>query len=432
MSADKSRRQLITAAAIVALLPGGAALTSARRPIWVPPSWSADKLLIGLNCFQPFGFGFPFINGGANDDGILPAARLATIKNAGFDFVRLVIDPEALLTADGASNSVTINLDARIHEITVAIERRLAAGLKVIADLHFHAGEISVQAGWQYDNVLDGLHGPKFIRLDFVTARLAEALKVFSPAEVAFELFNEPPFPQIVPTSRWIASLERLWLSARSHLGNHTLIVGGNALNAFDSKQAGAGRTSGLTALDARRFDQNTGFAIHDYEGAVFTQQGVVNTIYRYMRGLTYPATDHPGGRAAAEHAFLEAAGNDHTAIDAVVNHHHWASSLSQYFSTYGDQAALVARLSIVLAWAESAGLTRNHIMITETGVNFAGNDDAPEDSAALRLRHARQNAQAAHINCLVVHQMQGDGFGIQSPASPWRFNEKILAALFD
>jgi hypothetical protein len=385
-------------------------------------------LRIGLNCLQPFGYGYPFANGGI-DARALPDARLATIKAVGFDFVRMAIDPEALLTADGASYATTTELDRRVGEVVAGIKRRLSAGLRVMVDLHFHGSAVTVAPGWQSADVLDGVRAAKFSRLRFILISLAAALHAFSPDDVALELFNEPPYPNEVATSNYIRMIEDLWEHARIELREHTLVISGNALGAYDSKLAGA--RSGLTALTASHFDSNTIFTAHDYEGPAFTHQGVAGSPYEHMRNLVYPAADHPGGRPAAEASFIAAAGADRAAINTVVRRTDWASSLAEYFAHYGSRTGLATRLAVLTDWSDAARLSRKQIAIGEFGVNFAAPNKASATSAARRIRDVRENAAQAGLNCIVLHEMQGSDFGIQAPSPPWAFDQAIMAALF-
>lgn len=397
-----------------------------------------DRPLIGLNCLQPFGFNYPYTNGGA-DATVLPDARLTKIKDTGFDFVRLAVDPETLLFADSASNVTTTVLDSRIAEIITGIARRTALGLKVMVDIHFHGALVTVQSGWQYTDVFDS--GTKSTRLGFVLARLAAAIHAArttcSSGMVCIEIFNEPPSPALITTASYITHIESWWAQTRAAAPLHTIVVGGNNLNAIDGTPAGS--ASGLTSLTASHFDANTAFSIHRYEPPVFTHQDVTGNLFQYMLDLKFPTSTHPGGQSAAEASFTSTANSegDHdgvtaaSAIDNVVTQTTFYSSLNKAFSTYGSETLLKTYQDVATNWASSAGLSNKYIFNTEIGVNFVGATDATETSAAAWVSAMRNNAFASNIGCLVIHEMQGSDFGIQNTSNPWAFNSSIQTALF-
>lgn len=397
-----------------------------------------DKLQIGLNCFQPFGFGYPFANGG-DDATVMPDARITKIKTTGFDFVRLVVDPEALLTADSASNVTTTQLDSRIAEVIAGVARRTGLGLKVMVDFHFHGTAVSVSSGWDFISVFDG--GTKATRVGFVLARLAAAIHTATrtscyPANVCLEIFNEPPPAADVATATYITQLETWWAQVRAVMPLHTILVGGNNYNAMDGTPAGA--ASGLTSLTASHFDANTGFVIHNYESPAYTHQGVDGTIYQYGHNISWPATANVS-EAAVKSAWTAATvseGNHDgvtasTALDLVVTQDTFFSSIHQFYATYGTRAALATYLAVATGWSDSAGISRKRIFNTEFGCNFAGSDDTDDASAAAFVTAVRQNADTAGINCIVIHEMQGSNFGIQNTSTPWAFNSSIQTALF-
>jgi hypothetical protein len=387
--------------------------------------------MIGLNCLQPFAWTYPFANGG-NDATVMPDARLTTIKTTGFDFVRMAVDNSALLGADSASNVTTTVLDTMIAEIITGIQRRTALGLKVILDFHFKGDISNYVAGYGFADVFDG--GTKAARMSFVAARLGAALHTninngCGRANVCYEFFNEPPSPATVSTASYIVQLEAWWTAIRAAMPLHTIVVAGNNLNAYDGTPAG--QASGLTSLTASHFDVNTGFAYHDYENGPFTMQGAgTYGPYSYGNGIRYPASLN-SSESAVSSAFTTAAGSDTNAINMVVTQTTWASSIHQYFVTYGSKSLRAARLKVATDWSDAAGISRKRIFNTEGGVAFNASDDASDADAAQWIQDAKDNATAAGISCMTVHEMQGSTFGIQNTTTPWAFNASIQAALF-
>jgi hypothetical protein len=424
----------------VTIYAPGATVEVLDKPlVWGDPT----KLMVGMNCFQPFGFGAssggvytytgngPFTNGGV-DTVVLPDARLAAIKSAGFDFVRMVVDVAALLAAP---NDAT--LDGLIAQLIAGAMRRVNAGLRVIVDMHVLPGNHPVH-GWSRNDLIDGPSGPKMTRMKYVVARLAAAMSgPCPPSSVCLELYNEPGRASAYVTSSYLTQIKDYWSAVRAAC-RFTLIVGGSFNNALDKTPSGDVR-DGLTALTASNFDANTGFAFHDYTPPVFCMQGVAGSVYEDMHGLTFPLTDYPGGLAQAKADFTTAANalGHANNINTVVTQTTWFSSLDQAFTKYGTKALLATYLKTVTGWADAAGIPRRRLLNTECGVSFRKADtlgtagDATDASAAAWLQALRENAQSAGIGCITIHEMQGSDFRLMETSAPWAVNGVIKAALF-
>lgn len=422
---------------LLALLGSGATVAAPVSDFrWNP----GGATLIGFNSLQPFGYGQstgsfgsatytsdPFTNGGA-DSVVMPDARLAVLKNAGFDFCRMAVDVAVLCAA--ANDTV---LDARIAEIIAGVQRRVAAGFKVILDMHVLLSGQHGVPGWSASDLIDGPDGVKFTRLKYVVARLAQTMASggTSTSTVCIELFNEPPLvSEFSGKTAWETQAQSLWSAVRA-VCDYTLVVGGSDLNAVDGLLSGYVGTSGMTALNPANFDDNTGFAFHFYESPVFTHQGVPGGPYQYMSNLTFPASDYPGGLAQAKSDFTAAAGGDANAINSVVTQDSWASSLYTHFNTLGSKANLATRTAVLTSWANTHGIASHRIMNTEFGVAFNGGSDAPEQSAANFVQAVREVSQAAALGSITLHEVQGSAFGFQNSSTPWAINSAIASALF-
>ncbi len=189
---------------VLLLLSGSTVATALRSPMRFT---APNKPLVCLNELQPFGFGLsshrlgsttydidPFRNGG-DDPQVMPDERLQNIRSVGFDCVRMAIDIAALMAA-----SDDAMLDRLVEQLMAGISRRVTVGLKVIADIHPLPSGAHPVSGFADVDIIDGPMGPKFRRLLQVVSRLAarNRRQDFYPAEVALELFNEPPAPSSV------------------------------------------------------------------------------------------------------------------------------------------------------------------------------------------------------------------------------------------
>jgi hypothetical protein len=188
------------------------------------------------------------------------------------------------------------------------------------------------------------------------------------------------------------------------------------------------------------KFDDNTGFAFHAYEPALFTQQGSPG-FFSHVHGLTFPAASHPGGQRKAEKDFETSVNTDATLspygkrelIRGFVDTKRHSYSFARYWADFGNRAALARRLEVVTAWADANHLDRRQIMDTEFGV--ARNRDgcsaaASDESAAEFIRSTVAISIAARLGVITIHEAQGSCFAISMSRAPFTFDRPILEAL--
>ena len=99
------------------------------------------------------------------------SGRLLELRQAGFDFIRLNIDPGPLLAADPTG------LDRLISEIDFALTSTLAAGLKVVLDIHPSDGH----PAWGAEKITSGTSQPVFQRYLGIVRRAARLVDGFDP-----------------------------------------------------------------------------------------------------------------------------------------------------------------------------------------------------------------------------------------------------------
>ncbi|QIO35872.2 cellulase family glycosylhydrolase [Bradyrhizobium sp. 1(2017)] len=407
----------------------------------------SGRTLVCMNVFQPFGYGksigppgsavytaSPFENGGS-DTQVLPNSRLELAKSLGFDCLRMVVDVGALMSAETEPQ-----LDALVEQIGIGISRRIRSGLRVIVDVHpFPVGTHPVP-GFADVDLIDGPDGPRFQRLIHVVRKLAQAVRDhFSAAEVAVELFNEPPPPESFRTRRaWNEQVEYYWRQIRVVLPSHTLIVAGTGYAGLDGLISGD-PSAGVVNLRPEQFDANTGFAIHPYESATFTHQGYPG-FFSHVRALPFPAGDEAAMRRAKE-MFRNTVIDDPSlsllekfklVLGFVYRGSH-SYSFDKYSTEFGNVELLSKRLNVVTAWADKHHLSRRQIMNTEFGVNHDQDGCSGKASAVSAfnfIRAIRDISDASKLGLITIHQLQGDCFGIASSSPPYDFDPDIIDAL--
>ncbi len=204
----------------------------------------------------------------------IDAAGLARLKQAGFDTLRLPIDPAPFLSA--ATRPFRDRLYAGIAE---AVDDVRAAGLKVIVDMHaitsgpdrpIGTGEILKRADL-FDTYVRHL------------ARMAGLLADAPADAVALELLNEPVTGcEGADQRRWNRQARRLHEAARAAAPRLTLILSG----------ACWGSAEGLAAMDPGQFaDDNLVWSFHSYDPFLLTHQGAewAGDTIRHVTGLPFP-----------------------------------------------------------------------------------------------------------------------------------------------
>ncbi|MBZ9675587.1 glycoside hydrolase family 5 protein [Mesorhizobium sp. ES1-1] len=204
---------------------------------------------------------------------------LKALKDAGFDFLRMPVDPSPFLS--DKTMDLRDDLYASVLDSVRMINR---AGLKVIVDMHLIPAGGSRKIG-----VAQVMDDPRTFDL-YVEAvrRMGRTLAGEDPLKVAFELMNEP----IVDcdsdgTSLWPDRQRKLFAAARSSATKLTLILTGACYSAASS----------LAKIDAKAIpDDNIIWTFHSYDPFLLTHQGATwaGDFIPYVTGLPYPLTAVP------------------------------------------------------------------------------------------------------------------------------------------
>jgi hypothetical protein len=269
---------LLAASAFVA--PASAASFSMKRglnlDIWVtwpaPESWSADTLVPYPEWRQHL----------SEDD-------LVALKDAGFDFLRMPVDPSPFLS------DRTDGFREQLVESVVESARLInEAGLKVVVDMH-----LIPAGGERGPGMAEVMDDPAaFDRYLELVRTMAGALSKEDSALVAFELMNEPILDcEEDNTNNWPDRLQRLYAAARASATRLTLVLGGACYSSAE----------GLAKLNPRAIpDDNVIWTFHSYAPFLLTHQGATwaGDFIQYVTGIPYPP--HAVSRAELDSA-LEA-----------------------------------------------------------------------------------------------------------------------------
>ena len=303
-----------------------------------------------------------------------PEAR--ALRTAGFDFVRLTVDPGVFMSLEGP------DLDRATAALEAGVDRLRGAGLSVIVDMHPvsrfvpdpGSGRVGVKA---YEA---GVGDPVATQFQAAIARLAGALdrRYGATRAVAFELLNEPDLT--CGATSWRVQQAALHRAVRAAAPHLTLVLGGTCWNGI----------GGLTALKATDYaDPNTLFTFHFYDDHHFTHQGTnTGEPDRSTSGLPYPWD-------ARDRATVDADTGSRLAMLANADTAAVRTNVDRYLGGHWNRAKIDGRMDQVVAWAKANDIAPDRILMGEFGVN-ASRGTVMGARAEDRLRWLADVRQAA------------------------------------
>jgi endoglucanase len=296
----------------------------------------------------------------------MPRVLLKDLVDTGFDFLRIGIDPGPLLAADH------ITLEDRIRHITEAVDHTLAAGLKVVVDIH----PSETHPLWNLHKLTAGPNEPAVKRFLEVMRTLAGALARFDAKQVALEVFNEPPSPcEWRDRPSWSTQLKTLTDQVRVAAPRLTLLLSGPCYASMD----------GLHFIKPAQFDRNTIFVVHFYEPRIFTHQGFWASSSEYIQRLKFPPD--PAQKDAMIAAVVQRVNEDTSISESEKNRlvAEASKNFQEYFANFKGYRAIDEFFDGIAKWAVQNEVDPRRIIIGEFGVLgdvYGKIAAAPEDRA--------------------------------------------------
>ncbi|HME23629.1 MAG TPA: cellulase family glycosylhydrolase [Acetobacteraceae bacterium] len=295
-------------------------------------------------------------------------AALDVLKQAGFTFVRIPVQPDLLAAPEALADAVARG------------QRHGLAAVVALFAAHWHletdpADRAKLLATWR---------------------SLAPVLRRFDPAATFPEVLNEPVFASD-PTA-WARLQHQAVVAIRAALPSNTIVLSG----------ANWGGIDGLLSL-LPDSDPNVIYSFHLYEPAELTALGA----YRAgldeaaMARLPFPATDPTTCQATAD-----------TARDRPT-----ADLMRFYCAQRWDQPKVARRIADAEAWAQ-----RHHVAVLAG--EFGASQQLNQPARVAWLTAVRQECERQGIGWALWGYDDSMGFALHPPSDRRRYDPAVLRAL--
>lgn len=310
----------------------------------------------------------------------VPTERdLSLLRRAGFDFVRLPVDPGPFLAATPTVRA------ALLDQLITAVALARVQDLAVIVNLHANAATHY----WTPNRLFSGPGAPGFPAYRDLVEEIAGLLGRLGPRRLAFEPVNEPP--QSCGALEWDDMQRRLLAAARGAAPGLTLLATG----------ACGSMIAGLPALRARTLAafEPLLFTFHFYEPYVFSHQGarwMSEPFYPVLNAVPWPAAQgNLATTLAAVRTRMETTGQPPLGSGAAT-YREAERVLKQYFEAQPARPFIDGYLRQVADWAKREGVEPGRVLMGEFGAlrSGAGIAAAGADDRARYVRDVRQSAE--------------------------------------
>jgi hypothetical protein len=336
-------------------------------------------------------------------------AELLRLRGAGFDFIRLPVDPGALIAAPDPARAAAFG---QLFDFLRAAQQ---AGFAVIVDLHPRPGGEYAPAA-----ILTSPDSLKFTQYTALAKLLAAKLQASGNPRLALELMNEPQSACVKTNGTdWTVFQSQLYRDVRDAAPLLNLVMTGGCYSSVD----------GLQNLDLSGVrDPRLYVMVHFYEPHFFTHQGAPwSALTRGLAGLVYP----PVASAEEQTLATSATWAEQKKLPPDVGDA--ARKIHDYYDHPFDGSQVRDRLGVAAAWADRQGIARDHVIVGEFGVmsegGGLGTDAAGTQSRAQWLHDVSHAAESLGFGW-AVWGYHG-GFGIVSDNAARELDPSVTQALF-
>ena len=298
--------------------------------------------------------------------------ELKAIRQTGFDFIRLAVDPGPFLQFQGSRRD---QLDDVLLD---RVRHILSSGLSVIVD--FHPSDL--HEAYTAEALTRGPNTPIFQAYLRLLVRTATLLDRQQSPNVALEIMNEPP----VTSGRWQPMLEAAYNGIRNSSPHLRLVLDG----------ADEGSAAGIVSLGKFTNDPATLISFHYYDPYQFTHQGAAWVAARYLGDVPYPALARPlqesldASNALIATSDLTPSEKSFAILDA-------RQRLDSYRRSSFDRVTIAKNFDRISQWAQGHHVSLSRIILGEFGARRQ--DGALGEMRSLErarwIRDVREEAEA-------------------------------------
>lgn len=306
------------------------------------------------------------------------------IVAAGFDFVRLTIDPGVFMQVTGDHRQ---ELDA---QLLANITKLQGLGLGVIADFHPNS-QVPTYAP---DKITSDIDGDLFKAYGAMLVRTAKLLLPLRGTRICLEMMNEPQWGWDGGTAARWQKMQQVWHDqVRAVAPDLMLLLTG----------ARGGNADGLKLIDAKPFaGSNVLWSFHYYDPYELTHQGVKfsdpkSRSWKYFSDLPYPGVpEHFDDSfriiAASIKADTSLAPDLKTQLLTEAK-----ASLTKYLDARPGRKTIKTHFDGISDWAKRNGVEAHRIFLGEFGITrtYGRYRASPPEPLKNWLGDVRQEAEA-------------------------------------
>jgi hypothetical protein len=337
---------------------------------------------------------------------------LVRLRQAGFDFIRLPVDPGPFLSFAGTQRTMLL------HSLYDAVAEALSAGLAVIVNLQSN----DATHYWVSRRMIGSRSAERFGAYRQLVTDVARGLAGLRSAKVALEPVNEPP--QSCRSSEWTDVQLDLQSAARAAANDLLLVATGSC----------GSMIQGLEQLDPRPIQAllPVVYTFQYYVPYLFSHQGapwMTEPIYRSLNAVPWPAS---AGSLEATLAAVRRRMNEDKATSLEAKRSAYRETvrvLTEYFAAQPDRPFVEQGFRRVSAWAQRYGIPAGQILLGEFGAlrSDARYVAAGAADRARYVRDVRRTAEASGFAWAFWNLF--DGMGIMDDVTR-AFDPSIVDAL--
>lgn len=267
----------------------------------------------------------------------ITADDITLIKSAGFDHVRLSVNPQPIMDAEAGGGYAEY-----LGSLDAAVKMALDAGLAVELDMH---PESEFKSHFSDNDFVE--------RFTDFWRNLARHYSSWDANRLLFEIVDEP---ELQDPYRWAGIQAKLVAAIRQAAPQHTIIATGASWN----------NEGDLLTLEPVR-DPNVIYVFHYYEPHIFTHQGATwgSYYWRWVKDLHYPSSPENAARVAESLP---------EAVDRLY--------VIRYGQDHWDAARIEAEINQAADWAQRNGVP---LICNEFGVYREGGARSEDRVAWIR-----------------------------------------------